>query len=254
MASALGKWADGPLELIETPSFTKRTDDHPAHYIANEMAFAHSAMLRGLNAIYLQAPYVPKADVSDFLFFVSSWAGWVQHHHILEETRMFPDFERIPGIKAGQLSHNIEQHHLFSTGLDDLKKYATNTTEADYDGGRLRELITSFSTYMREHLADEIDTLWSLECCEKGQEENLLQVYKDCEAEAGKQDKTVVPPMVLGLCDKTFQGGNSWPAMPIGSEYIVHYLLGRKHRGAWRFLPSDTFRRPRPLPFLGDES
>lgn len=25
MASALDKWADGPLELIETPSFTKRT-------------------------------------------------------------------------------------------------------------------------------------------------------------------------------------------------------------------------------------
>ncbi|KAL7957869.1 hypothetical protein V8C34DRAFT_169774 [Trichoderma compactum] len=254
MASPIGKWADGPLELIETPSFTKRIDDHSAHYVANEMAFAHNAMLRGLNAIYLQAPYIPKADISDFLFFVASWAGWVQDHHILEETRMFPGFERIPGIRPRQLSHNIEQHHLFSTGLDDLKKYATDTTEANYDGKTLRELISSFSTHMREHLADEIDTLWSLDCCEKGQGKNLLQVYKDCAAEAGKQDKTVVPPMVLGLCDKTFQGGNSWPAMPIGSEYIVHYLLGRKHRGAWRFLPSDTFRRPRPLPFLGDGS
>ncbi|KAL7949259.1 hypothetical protein V8C42DRAFT_310404 [Trichoderma barbatum] len=253
MPLPLGNWADGPLKLIETPSAKKEIDDHPAHYIANEMAFAHNAMLRGLNAIYLQAPYIQKADIGDFLFFVSSWASWVQDHHILEETRMFPGFERIPGIKPGQLSHNIEQHHLFSTGLEDLRKYATGTNAVEYNGGRLRELIGIFSAYMREHLADEIDSLWSLECCEKGQEKNLLKVYKDCEAEAGKQDKTIVPPMVLGLCDKTFQGGNNWPVTPIGSEYIVHHILGRKHRGSWRFLPSDTFRRPRMLLFSHDE-
>ncbi|UKZ74863.1 hypothetical protein TrVFT333_002533 [Trichoderma virens FT-333] len=209
MAISIGKWADGPLELIETPSATRQIADHPAHYVANEMAFAHNAMLRGLNAIYLQAPYIPRADVADFLFC----------------------FERIPGIRPGQLSQNIEQHHLFSAGLDDLMKYATNTTAVEYDGKTLRELIGSFSTHMRQHLADEINTLWSLECCEKGQEKNLLKVYKDCEAEAAKQDKTIVPPMVLGLCDKTFQGGNSWPAIPMGSEYIVHYIFGRKHRG-----------------------
>lgn len=217
------------------------------------MAFAHNAMLRGLNAIYLQAPYIPKADTVDFLFFVASWASWVQDHHILEETQMFPGFERIPGIRPGQLSPNIEQHHLFSTGLEDLKKYASVTTAVEYNGKKMRELIDIFSAHMREHLADEISTLWSLECCENGQEKILLKVYKDCATEAGKQDKTVVPPMVLGLCDKTFQGGNSWPAIPIGSEYIVHYIFGRKHRGAWRFLPSDTFRTPRMLPFLGDE-
>ncbi|KAL7933076.1 hypothetical protein V8C35DRAFT_304868 [Trichoderma chlorosporum] len=253
MASPAGKWADGPLELIETPSAKRQIDDHPAHYIANEMAFAHNAILRGINSIYLQAPYIPKADATDFLFFVSAWASWVQDHHILEETRMFPGFERIPGINPGQLSHNIEQHHQFSAGLESLRNYATNTAAAEYDGERLRNLIDSFSTNMRQHLADEIDTLWRLECCEKGQEKNLLKVYKACQAEASKQDKTVVPPMVLGLCDKTFQGGNDWPATPVSSEYIVHYIFGRKHRGSWRFLPSDTFRQPRALPFSRDE-
>ncbi|KAI3327878.1 hypothetical protein HD806DRAFT_338545 [Xylariaceae sp. AK1471] len=247
------QWVDGPFSLIQTPSATKDVNDHFAHYIANEMAFAHNAMLRGLNAIYLQAPHVPTTHASDFLFFVASWSSWILHHHDLEETQMFPGFEAIPGIKPGQLSQNLEQHQLFSHGLEALNKYAKSTPVVEYDGKIVRELIDTFARNMREHLADEIDTLWGLECCEKGQEENLLRVYQDAEAEAGKQDKTVVPPMVLGLCDKTFQGGNDWPAMPRGSAYLVHYIFARKHQGAWKFLPSDTFRSPRTLPFLGED-
>jgi len=61
--------------------------------------------------------------------------------------------------------------------------------------------------------------------------------------------QTVVPPMVLGLCDKTFEGGNSWPVMPWIAPYIVHYLFGRKHARSWKFLPCDTWRTPRPLAF-----
>ena len=219
------------------------------------MAFAHNAMLRGLNAIYLQAPQIPPADAADFLFFVGSWGDWVLHHHQLEETMMFPGFEQIPGIRPGQLRDNVEQHLTFSTGLKVLKEYAKDTAQAAYDGSEIRKIIDSFSGEIRSHLADEIESLWGLDCCDKGQEGNLLKVYRDSEAEAGKQDKFVIPPMVLGLCDKTFQGGNDWPVMPIGSAYIVHYLFGRKHRGAWKFLPSDTFRQPRPLPYLdNDES
>ncbi|KAI0203707.1 polyketide synthase dehydratase-domain-containing protein [Astrocystis sublimbata] len=235
------RWADGPFPLIQTPSAKWDVSDHAAHYIANEMAFAHNAMLRGLNAIYLQAPHVPNEDASDFLIFVASWSAWVLHHHDLEEANMFPKFEAIPGIKEGQLSQNLHQHELFSGGLQSLNQYARNTPATTYDGNRVCELIDTFANHMAQHLTDEIDTLWGLDCCEK-EEENLLKVYQDSEAEAGKQDKTLVPPMVLGLCDKTFEGGNNWPAMPLGSSYVVHYLFARKHRGAWRFLPSDTFR------------
>ncbi|KAI1359420.1 hypothetical protein F5Y08DRAFT_80323 [Xylaria arbuscula] len=251
--SPLSKWADGPFPLIQTPSATKDISDHAAHQIANEMAFAHNAMLRGLNSIYLQAPHVSKQDASDFLFFVASWSAWVLHHHDLEETNMFPKFETIPGIQPGQLSQNIHQHELFAGGLKSLNDYATNTPAATYEGKRVIGLMDAFAHHMTKHLADEIDTLWALDCCEKGEEKNLLKIYEEAEAEAGKQDKTVVPPMALGLCDKTFEGGNNWPAMPPGSTYIVHYFFSWKHRGAWRFLPSDTFRTPRPLAFLGSK-
>jgi hypothetical protein len=228
-------------------------DDHPAHYIANEMAFAHNAMLRGLNAIYLQAPHVPAADAADFLFFVGAWCAWVLDHHVLEETRMFPGFAAVRGVRPGQLSHNVEQHHLFSGGLEALQAYAASAPAAEYDGAKLLGLVDGFAGHIRQHLADEIDTLWGLDCCEEGQEENLLEVYRDSEAEAAKQDKTVVPPMVLGLCDQTFQGGNNWPALPPGAADFIHNTLSQKNRGAWRFLPCDTFRNPRPLAFLGDD-
>ncbi|KAI0102840.1 hypothetical protein GGR51DRAFT_526386 [Nemania sp. FL0031] len=231
----------------------QRTFGHAAYYIANEMAFAHNAMIRGLNAIYLQAPHVTKKDASDFLFFVATWSAWILHHHDLEETSMFPKLEAVPGIKQGQLSRNTNQHELFVGGLKSLNQYATKTTAAAYDGKRVHELIDAFAHHMTKHLADEIGTLWALDCCEKGKEKNLLKIYNDAEAEAGKQSKTAVPPMVLGLCDKTFEGGNDWPVMPPGAAYIVHYIFSWWHRGAWRFLPSDTFRTPRHLAFSGPE-
>lgn len=82
----------------------------------------------------------------------------------------------------------------------------------------------------------------------------LLRAYKISEAAASKQDKvlqritvtlhspiaenglqTVVPPIVLGLCDKTFHGVNNWPVMPWFAPYIVHYLFGRKQWRRWSF-------------------
>ncbi|KAF1957228.1 hypothetical protein CC80DRAFT_411683 [Byssothecium circinans] len=248
-------WADKPLPLLQTPSATNDTPGHPAHYIANEMVFAHNAMLRGLNAIYNQAPNIPSSDVADFLFFTASWTAWVKHHHIIEETTMFPSFEKVKGVKSGSLQHNAEQHHGFSDGLNTLYQYSTETQPPNYSGKKVQELIDGFAGLLYQHLADEIDTLWAMDSvpantAEAGQ---ILTVYKQCEAEAGKQDKNVVPPMVLGLCDKTFQGGNEWPKMPWGSAYIVHYLFARKHRGAWRFLPCDTWGQPRELLFASEE-
>jgi hypothetical protein len=215
------------------------------------MAFAHNAMLRGINAIYLQAPHVLSVDAGDFLFFVASWSDWVLHHHILEEKEMFPSFESVPGVTPGSLQHNVVQHHGFSDGLSALQKYATTTTPEQYSGTRVQTLIDSFAERFREQLADEIGTLWAMDSVkvDTADSEKLLIIYQNCEAEVGKQDKSIVPPMVLGLCDKTFEGGNEWPKMPMGSSYFVHYLFARKHRGAWRFLPCDTFRNPRPLFF-----
>ncbi|KAH8705928.1 hypothetical protein BGW36DRAFT_435989 [Talaromyces proteolyticus] len=244
-------WADGPWSLIETPSRTKDVTKHAAIYIANEMAFAHNAMLRGLNSIYLQAHHVSQPrDIADFLSFIHAWTGWVSHHHKMEEESMFPRFEEIMN-KPHALEGNVQQHHTFQPALNRLVAYSAETKPADYQAGIVRELVEELAPSFREHLSDEITSLLAMEPYDTAA---LLKVYRECEAEAGKQDKHIVPPMVLGLRDITFEGGNNWPVIPMSSLSIpiIRYVFARKHAGSWRFLPCDTWGKPRPLPFASE--
>ncbi|KAI0479821.1 hypothetical protein F4859DRAFT_477482 [Xylaria cf. heliscus] len=102
--SAMKPWANQPWPLIETPSWTQQIT-HPALHIANEIAHIHNAMLRGLNAIYLQAPHVQQAkDIADLSFLVQSWSTWLLDHHSLKESTMLPGFEAVLGVPAGTLT------------------------------------------------------------------------------------------------------------------------------------------------------
>ncbi|KAL7623473.1 hypothetical protein AAE478_007155 [Parahypoxylon ruwenzoriense] len=113
-------WADGPWPLIETPS-RRQHITQPAQHIANELAHAHNAMLRGLNAIFLQAPYIPlprphphpqddhdddddaDAAAADFSFLAHTWASWVLAHHTLKETAVIPALDAALGLPPGSL-------------------------------------------------------------------------------------------------------------------------------------------------------
>lgn len=205
-------WADKPWPLVETPSKTKmvvghvfqnqfdisslieRQDEHSSVYIANEMAFAHNAMIRGINSIYNQAPYVHKAkDITNFLFFVRSWANWVGDHHHLEETLMFPGFEEVMG-KPGFLKANVDQHHSFEPGLKKLEAFAIHTKAEDYKSDILQGIIDDFAKSLQGHLNDEIPTLLAMRPYDSAA---LLKVYKKCEAVAGKQDKVEPSPFLI---------------------------------------------------------
>jgi len=140
------------------------------------MAFFHNAVLRGINCIYLQAPHVKKPeDVEDLLFLTRLWTKWLINHHEVEEDRIFPGFEKIIG-KPGVLQVNVEQHHLFSGGLEDLLAYATSTSPKDYSGDRLRSIINGFAEPLCTHLHEEIDTLLSLRSYDGPA---LLKVWKE---------------------------------------------------------------------------
>ncbi|KAH8897134.1 hypothetical protein GQ53DRAFT_837845 [Thozetella sp. PMI_491] len=253
-------WADTPYALLEIPSKSQDVS-HPALHIANEMSHAHNCMVRGLNAIYHQAPHVKKsADAADLIFLVASWVTWLTDHHHLEENMMFPGFEGVLG-QPGLLTAAVEQHHAFERALDDLRQYAALPDVAEkFDAGELRKRIEALGPPLREHLGDEIQFLQRMrEFCqgESGEKkaQELLRVYKTCEAEAGKQDKFVVPPMVMGLRDKTYEGGEGWPQIPGGvvTESVIACVLSLKNKGAWRFLPCDHWGRPRPLAFGEEE-
>jgi hemerythrin-like domain-containing protein len=154
------------------------------------MAHLHNCIIRGINCIYLQAPNVHAADdVKDFLFFTRAWCSFVHHHHQIEEDLVFPRLEAYTG-KAGCMSANIEQHHLFEPGLKQLTEYATKTPVGDFDSVKLRALIDGFATALQTHLEAEISTLLDLQSYES---KGLMEIFKESEAAGFNQPNVCAP-------------------------------------------------------------
>lgn len=163
MAATIKPWADTPFKLIQTPGGSddvKMLSD--TVWVAREMACAHNGMLRGLNSIYQQAIFVtePK-DIEELLLYAKFWCDWIDDHHEGEETIFFPQVEEITGVE-GLMAKNVAQHHAFLPGLENLKKYASETKAGSYDGAELRKVIDEFGVALTQHLTKEIATLLDL--------------------------------------------------------------------------------------------
>lgn len=87
-------WATSPFPLIPTPFGSQDLSagkSHGSQFIAQQMTHLHNCILRILNAIYNQAPYVTSpADIKDFLALVGHWHDELEHHHMVEEECFFP--------------------------------------------------------------------------------------------------------------------------------------------------------------------
>ncbi|KAK1058244.1 hypothetical protein LTR74_013530 [Friedmanniomyces endolithicus] len=178
----MGRWA-APIDLdpvIFIRCSLANLSSHSAYYVATQMALAHNGILRGLNSIYLQAPYMPRDgsnDVKDFLTYCSCWCESMHHHHEAEEGEFFPNIERISGVE-GLMSRNVEQHRAFTPGFDEFQTYAKTCAVKDYDGQKVRNLIDSFAEPLTKHLHEEIDTLRALD---KYDSESVRQAYQRLE-------------------------------------------------------------------------
>jgi hypothetical protein len=73
----MAPWADQPFNLIPIKSLKSSSED--AKWVASEMAYAHNGLLRVLNSIYSQAPYVKlEADIHDLLQYSIFWVDWIE--------------------------------------------------------------------------------------------------------------------------------------------------------------------------------
>ncbi|SPN98648.1 uncharacterized protein DNG_01693 [Cephalotrichum gorgonifer] len=251
-------WADGPFDLITIPS--NRLDGSLAHvYCASEMAHSHNVILRGLNAILQQAPFVPVStddnfnsqDAKDLLFYVQSWAKMVNHHHWVEESFIFPEIEKFAG-RPGLMDTPKDEHALFHDGLEKLLAYALATKPDEYrwsGPGGMKEILDSFSKHLADHLYAEIELLLGMGDLDGA---GLKRTWAQAENLA-KQTGNIsmlydVFPTVLGCADKTFEGGNEFPPLPWVMPYLIKYWFAAGN-GAWRFNPCDWWGRPRPLAF-----
>lgn len=143
------------------------------------MAHLHNCIIRGINCIYLQAPYVEvENDIQDFLFFIKAWCSFVKHHHDVEEELVFPQLEAFTG-KKGCMSANVAQHQLFEPGLHELADYAEKTSFSDFNAIKIRALIDGFAGSLQNHLKAEIPTLLALQPYES---QGIMKIFKECEA------------------------------------------------------------------------
>lgn len=151
------------------------------------MSEVHNVLIRGLNSIIQQGPYVeppamtPSAatdnndspsspctekDTKDFLTYVANWVHMVDHHHSIEESFIFPELDAFAGV-PGLMDDPKHQHALFHDGLIKLLTYA-ETTQSDpkkysWGGeGGMKAIIDEFSKPLIDHLYDEINVFLSL--------------------------------------------------------------------------------------------
>ncbi|KAI0146231.1 hypothetical protein GGR57DRAFT_290156 [Xylariaceae sp. FL1272] len=256
-------WVDGPFVLIATPSRRQglKNTDHFYVRAATGMTHAHNAIIRGLNAIILQAPNVPSStdeaynakDVTDFLSFVHSWIKMVNHHHSVEETYIFPEMTKFSG-DPNLLEGPLHQHSLFQDGVDALLTYVTTTRPESYrwDGG-MRDVVDSFSKHLTDHLYDEIDTFLGLGHLDsEGYRKLWIGVHAAASESANRRQKlgmlSDMFPCVYGCSDRTFEGGNPFPMLHWTLPYLIKYWFALGN-GAWRFAPSDWWCQPRQLLF-----
>ncbi|KAK8115960.1 hypothetical protein PG984_012462 [Apiospora sp. TS-2023a] len=262
---ARGPWADEPWPLFETPGKT-HNKAHPAIHIANETAHTYNAMFRGINSIFLQAPFVTAAqDVSDFLFLAHCLGCWIAQHHKTLYSRVYPKYEAIfgqPGALAASSPSQPEEEDLsFLPVLEALICYAAETQSQPqtYDSAVLLGLLDNLAPGLHAHAFAQIVKAISMEtlCGEPGtpgaerRAVGLLNAWRTLDAEAGAApERPSVLPMLVRLRDTTFEGGNDWPRLPILAVHAIADRLSPAHAGSWRFLPCNVWGKPKELPFL----
>ncbi|KAI6092194.1 hypothetical protein F4821DRAFT_225118 [Hypoxylon rubiginosum] len=137
-------------------------------------------MLRGLNAISLQAPFVrAPGDVADFLFLTQAWSAWVLEHHILKETAMIPGFEAALRLEPGSLATTQGWRYAKSDNgevedkgkgkepedverlLQDVHSYAASTMSQpeSYSAATLQALLLALGSSLVPHLHNQIALL-----------------------------------------------------------------------------------------------
>lgn len=183
------------------------------------MANAHNMMVRGLNAIYLQAPHIQPKDEKDFCTFITHWQKLITTHHRGEEELAFPKIEAMSGVK-GLMDRNLEQHHAFHDGLAAMGTFATEVIsgKTKYDGAKLIGIIDDFGPIVVQHLADEIPTISNLR--EYG-DEKMGGLPKMMEEEGAKATVSTAPYINLFVFIFSFA-----PLLP--ADRLPTYILARK--------------------------
>ncbi|CAK7236712.1 hypothetical protein SBRCBS47491_009731 [Sporothrix bragantina] len=251
-------YADHPFKLIPDPRPEgEKTVNDMFDDVATEMACVHNCLIRGINAIYLQAPHIKPADQKPFLNFASLWGKMINMHHKEEEVVFFPNIEKLAG-EPGIMEDNVEQHHLFHEGLERYIAYVQACLEGKeaYDGKTLVGFIDSFGAILTQHLTDEISTLMGLRKYGTEQfKEYPALASKLGEAALANAGSTTGIIFVMTCLDVNFENGRwtDFPPIPWIINMMFRYIHFWVHSDWWKFAPCDRLGSMRPLHAVPEE-
>ena len=133
--------------------------------VATDMAQVHNIMIRGLNSMLIQAPFISTPiDTKNFVDYALSFCILIHEHHNTEEVLVFPLIEDATGL-PGIMDKNVVQHEAFLPKLHDFKNYLAQMKLGvrKYDAKKFVALLNSFAGLMVEHLTDEVLMLVEME-------------------------------------------------------------------------------------------
>jgi len=183
------------------------------------MLIVHNAFLRQINAIFLQGANIEKRgtpqDTRDFAGYIEQFCSTIEEHHGVEEKFVFPAVEEFAGV-PGIMSGNVNQHHAFEAGLHAFRAYAKAVFDGKetYAWTKLHELIDAFMPALRQHLAEEIETLKSLDEIDKPWEDFFKKLSEEILKKANDPDIKVCWASLTwnDLCTDTGWANRSGPS------------------------------------------
>ncbi|KAL0935613.1 uncharacterized protein CTRU02_210204 [Colletotrichum truncatum] len=249
-------YADHPYELIQTPKFQASQDEKGSEpdmfcRVASEMAVVHNMVIRGLNSIYLQAPYVSHAESKYFVKYMLAWYSLLHVHHSGEETDFFPAIEDMSGEK-GLMECNVSQHKKFHDGIESFKTYidACASGKEKFDGEKVVTLIAGFGEVLTQHLRDEITTLLDLRKHGLDKMGGLEEKF-GIEGERNMKELGLVVglPFCFSNHDLGYEDGlwSSWPPAPNIVKLLCRHVMYRFNSKRWKFAACDRMGNLQPL-------
>lgn len=212
------------------------------------MSVVHNIVIRGLNAIYVQAPHVASSDILDFIGYCKAWAEFLHIHHSGEEALYFPTIEKATGV-VGIMEPNVQQHAEFSSGLKTFNDYLLSATAETFSGEKLLEIIDGFAKPLTQHLTDEIPTILSLRSY--GTEKVDILTIDEAEGKHAMSimSKTTAVPFFITAMDVTYEKGihKDFPPAPAPIKVLARHVSTMFNKGYWRFSPCDKSGKPREM-------
>ncbi|ETS84598.1 hypothetical protein PFICI_02623 [Pestalotiopsis fici W106-1] len=252
-------WFESPFPLVPTPFAALAEGEQQDVFVATatEMTLAHNILIRGLNSIYRQAPFIKTLEQQDFVGYAKNFVNVLKVHHEGEEESFFAEVEKMTG-EAGIMEKNVEEHHEFHGGLEELQGYLTRIADGAeaYNGKHIVEIIDKFGPGLSEHLSQEIQTLLELRRFGPDKMKGLATALAaDGQANLKKIGLAGGVVYVFLSHDKTWENGiwADFPPAPPGVKTLVMRGLYYWHSAWWKFSPCDQNFMPKAEPYAKPE-